>query len=333
MSIVKKAIVFSLAALATTSMAGAAEWKPEKPINLIVPWGAGGATDLVTRIVAGALEGPLGQKVVVINQPGASGAIGSKAAMDAEPDGYTWTAGAAKDLGTYAITGRLDTKIQDWNLFLSVANVNMISVNPNSGFEDMGQFLEALKGEKRIAVGTSGVNSAGHSAMEGIIGAAGGAYKHVSYEGGAKAVLSTVSGETQVSSQLISEQLEMVRGKRLVPLAALTTEPVELPGVGVVPPITNWLPNFKPSPIHFGIFVPKGVPADVIETLEKIWASDIANSEALKSYADSKGAALTVMSGEEAQAAVAPSIQINAWQLFDSGQGNVSPETIGITRP
>ena len=86
-------------------------WKPDKPVTIIVPWAAGGSTDQVTRLAAAEIEKALDQKVVVINQPGASGSIGTKNALAAAADGYTWTAGAAKDIGTYAVSGLLDTKL------------------------------------------------------------------------------------------------------------------------------------------------------------------------------------------------------------------------------
>nr|MCU0923316.1 tripartite tricarboxylate transporter substrate-binding protein [Burkholderiaceae bacterium] len=72
-------------------------------MTIIVPWAAGGATDQVTRLAASELEADLGQRIVVVNQPGGAGSIGTKAAMDAPKDGYTWTAGAAKQLGTYPV--------------------------------------------------------------------------------------------------------------------------------------------------------------------------------------------------------------------------------------
>src|SRR5882672_8328895 len=105
-----------------------ATWKPTKPITIIVPWAAGGSTDQVTRVTAAEIEKALGQKVVIVNQPGASGSIGTKNALEAPKDGYTWTAGAAQDLGTYAVLGMLDTKITDWNLYLNVANVPTVGV-------------------------------------------------------------------------------------------------------------------------------------------------------------------------------------------------------------
>ena len=74
----------ALLAVAATAQA---QWKPTKPINIIVPWAAGGATDQVTRVAAGELEAALGAKIVVINQPGAAGSIGTMNAMNAPRDG------------------------------------------------------------------------------------------------------------------------------------------------------------------------------------------------------------------------------------------------------
>ena len=77
-----------------------------------MPWAAGGSTDQITRVTAAELEKALGQTIVIVNQPGASGSIGTKSALDAPKDGYTWTAGAAQDLGTYQTLGSLNTEHQ-----------------------------------------------------------------------------------------------------------------------------------------------------------------------------------------------------------------------------
>src|ERR1700712_5350224 len=128
--------IAAVVALGATVPAAAQNWKPTHPINLIVPWAAGGSTDQVTRVTAAELEKALGQTIVIVNQPGASGAIGTKSALDAAKDGYTWTAGAAQDLGTYQTPGSLQTKTGDWNLFLSVANIQVISVNPSTPYQN-----------------------------------------------------------------------------------------------------------------------------------------------------------------------------------------------------
>ena len=92
--------IAALLALTGATATFAQQWKPTKPITIIVPWAAGGSTDQVTRVTASEIEKALGQKVIVVNQPGASGSIGTKNTLEAAKDGYTWTAGAAQDLGT-----------------------------------------------------------------------------------------------------------------------------------------------------------------------------------------------------------------------------------------
>ena len=142
----KRTMVWTLAALALAAMGSAqAQWKPTKPINIIVPWAAGGATDQVTRVAAGELEEALGAKIVVINQPGASGSIGTMNALSAPRDGYTWTAGAPKQLGTYPVLGLAQTKLDDFHLFVSVTQVPIVSVNPSSPYKDFGQLLDAFE--------------------------------------------------------------------------------------------------------------------------------------------------------------------------------------------
>lgn len=330
-----KRILWAAAALALlASPAAAQNWKPSKPINIIVPWAAGGSTDQVIRVTAGELEQALGQKVVVVNQPGASGSIGTRNALEAAKDGYTWTSGAAQDLGSYPVLGMLDTKITDWHLFLTVANVSTVGVNAATPYQNLQQLLDAMKAKPgEITVATAGQTSGGHNAMELIARAAGVKYRHVTYDGGNPAVVATVAGETQVTTQLTVEQAEMIRAKRIRPLAVVSNKAVELEGYGSIPPITQWLPNANPPTNYFGIFIPKGVPNEVIATLEKIWADQIAKSAALSKYAKDRGALFAPASGAEAQKLAFPAIQANSWLMFDAGKAKVSPDTVGIPRP
>ena len=321
-----------LAASAGTALAQ--NWKPTRPINLIVPWAPGGSTDQITRVTAAELEKVLGQTIVVVNQPGASGSIGTKSAWDAPRDGYTWTAGAAQDLGTYQTLGTLNAGIKDWHLFLTVANIQVIGVNPNTPYQNAKQLLDAMKAKPgAIPVATAGVTSAGHNAMELISKATGVTYRHVTYDGGNPAVVATVAGEAEVTTQLAVEQADMIRGKRLRPLATVSDKALELEGYGSIPPLSATLPGFTAPANYFGIFIPKGVPDDVVKTVEKIWAENIAKSEAIKKYATSRGALFAPAAEEAAQKAVFPAVQANAWLLFNGGKAKVSPDTVGIPKP
>src|SRR6476659_8105319 len=191
------------AALAIAAPAMAQNWKPTRPINLIVPWAAGGSTAQGTRVAAAELQKATGQTIVIVNQPGAAGAIGTKSALDAPKDGYTWTAGAAQDLGAYQALGSVNTSIKDWHLFLNVANIQVIGVNPQTPYQNAKQLLDAMKAKPgQVSVATAGVTSAGHNAMELISKVTGVKYRHVTYDGGNPAVVATVAGEAEVTTQL-----------------------------------------------------------------------------------------------------------------------------------
>ena len=169
--------------------------------------------------------------------------------------------------------------------------------------------------------------------MEAIARATGVTYRHVTYDGGNPAVVATVSGETDLTTQLAVEQAEMIRGKRIRPLATVSDRPLEIEGFGVIEPISKMIPGFKSPANYFGVFIPKGVPAEVIATVEKIWAANIVNNEALKKYAANRGALFAPSSGEAAQAAAFPAVQANAWLLHSGGKTKVSPDTVGIAKP
>lgn len=312
----------------------AQDWRPDSPITIVVPWGAGGATDQVSRVTAGVLEEALGQKVVVVNTPGASGSIGKKQVMDGRHDGYTWAAGAPKQLGTYKVLGMWDTWVDDWILYTTVTNVPLVSVNPDSPYKTMTDLLEAMK-KSDIAVATAGAGSSGHAAIEALKGATGIRYKHVTYDGGNPAVVATVAGEALVTTQLASEQSQMVRAKRLRPLAVLADTPLEIEGFGTIPSIKDFVQAKLPVlATSFGIFVPRqGTPPEVIAAFDKIWATTIPQSKALRQYALSQGALFTPASGKAAQDQVWPQIQADAWSFQAAGRAKVSPESLNIPRP
>lgn len=330
------ATLTTCAVVALTGSASAQNypWKPEKPITLIVPWAAGGSTDQVSRVVAAEIEKTLGQKVVVVNQGGASGSIGTRNVLQAAPDGYTWAAGGAKDLGTYAVSGMLDTKIADWRLYVHVINVSVLSVNNDTPYKTPQDVVAAMKAKPgQVSVGSAGVNSSGHTAIEAFTKALGVTYKHVTYDGGNPAVISTVSGETEITTQLAVEQASMLRGKRLRPLAVLSDQPLELEGVGTIPPITSTISGYKPDANYFGIFVPKNVPPAVLQTLDMVWKDVIMKSEALKKYATANGAIAAPAYGDEALKVAMPAIQSTAWGLHEGGKSKVAPDTVGIPKP
>lgn len=311
-------------------------WQPDRPINIIVPWSAGGSTDQVTRVVAPILEQALGTEVVVVNQPGASGSIGTKAALDAERDGYTWTANAIANNATYAISGLVeDTSIEDYRIYLHVANVPLVSVNAKTGFQDFPSLLEAMA-TGRVTVGTAGVNSSGGMALAAIREAAGkdlAGAQMVTYDGGNPAVIAAASGEVQATTQLAVEQTEMIKAGQLRALAVLSDTALEVDGIDPVPPITDFIPDFHVAADYFGVFIPVGAPAEVYETMDRVWQDHVMNSAALKAYATERGAVFAPSYGADALALAMPVVIAEACARVTRGEAVLAPAEIGIDCP
>ena len=232
------------------------------------------------------------------------------------------------------MTGALDTHLKDWELFLATVNYTVLSVHPDSKFQSVDAIAKAMNADaSSVTIATGGINSAGGASAEALKAAAGGDYKMVTYDGGNPAVLSTVAGETALTTQLITEQYEMIRAKRLRPLAVMAQEPLTVKGYGEIPPVTNFVKDMAVGAIYFGIWAPKGIPADVVATMNKVWSTAIKNSKALAAYADKKGVVVNVSWGEAAQKKVWKSVQVNAWLLQAGGKAAVSPDTVGIPKP
>ncbi len=237
-------------------------------------------------------------------------------------------------MGAYTVKDLLDTTWDDWELFLNVANVSVVAVNVDSPYQDFGQLIDAMKAKPgQIAVATAGQLSAGHNAMQAIVKYTGVSYKHVTYDGGNPAVIATVAGEAEVTTQLAVEEADMLRGGKLRALAVLSDQALQLEGYGEIPPITNWVKKFKSAPNYFGIWVPADAPKEVIEAFGKIWDTTIKDSAKLKEYAAQRGAVFAPAWGKEAKKVAMPYLQIIAWNYFDGGTATVSPDTIGIPRP
>jgi len=336
----KFTILLVLLLAASFAFAGGAKegkelpWNPTKPIQVIVPWSAGGSTDQVTRVCAGVLEDHLGQKIVVVNQPGASGSVGTKGAWDAPHDGYTWASGAAADLGIYKLLDFFDTTWDDWELFLNVANVTVVSVNPDTPYQTFDDLLKAFKDNPgKITVATAGQASAGANAMDAIKKYTGIDFKHVTYDGGNPAVIACVAGETEVVTQLAVEEEDMLRGGKLRALAVLAETDLNIEGYDkTIPSINNWIKKLVSSPNYFGIWIPKDAPKEVIETFGILWETVIKDNPVIAEYAASRGAVFDPSWGKAAKKKGFPFLQEYAWIKYDAKKTVMSPEDIGIPR-
>jgi tripartite-type tricarboxylate transporter receptor subunit TctC len=207
----------------------------------------------------------------------------------------------------------------------------VVSVPTDSEFQDFGQLLEALKTRgQEITVATAGITSSGGTAIAALGQAGDFEYNMITYDGGGPAAIATAAGEAMVTTQLAVEQTELIRGGKLRALAVLSDQPLAIEGVDPIPPITNWLPDMPLAPDYFGIFIPAGVPDEVVATVDRIWAERVANSEELKTYAETFGAVFAPSHGAEARARAMPVVILEACSAVERGEAVNDPSTIGI---
>ncbi len=311
----------------------AAAWKPVRPVTVIVPWPAGGSTDMTARILASQMERFLGQRIVIVNTPGGGGSIGMKEAWDRPRDGYTWAANSSTAVISYAVLGQLDVTHRDWLYFYVLYAPNVIAVPSNSPYRTVMDLAEAMRARPgAVRVSSAGAGSSGHLGAETFRVAAGATYRHVAYAGGAPAVIAAVQGEVEAVMQLSMEVAEMLRAGRLRALAVMSSTPLTIEGYGVIPAITQAFPNFPETGSYFGLMIPKDTPGEIVSAIEAAFRP-AAEAPAVRLFARQNGVVAVSLTGRRALEVTEQKARRVAWLLFDAGLARRSPAELGIPRP
>jgi tripartite-type tricarboxylate transporter receptor subunit TctC len=333
-SLIMMCSILSLGLLtAGEDLAAQTKWKPTHPIQIIVPWPAGGASDTTGRMIAGQMESTLGQRMVIVNTPGGAGAIGTKEVWDRPHDGYTLTANATAGFVSYAMLGRMEQTHRDWVYFLPMYTPNVIAVKNDSPLKSVEDLIAAMKARPgAVTVATAGVGSSGYFFIEQFKVAAGVNYRHVPYAGGAPAVIAVASGEAEMVPQLSIEVAELLRSGKLRALAVSSKDPLEIEGYGVISSVTKAVPKFEDYGSYFGLMAPRDLPKDVLATLEDAFQKAAA-TKAVKDYAKIKGGIAISISGEKAAELTERLARKEAWILSDAGVATKSPADFKIPKP
>ncbi len=262
------AVVATLLALGAIGDVGAADY-PTRPVRWIVPYPAGGATDIVARIIGQALSERLGQTFVIENKPGAGNNIGTEAVVHAAPDGYTVLLVNPANAINATLYPKLSFNFIRDTLpvagFMRVPNV--MEVNPAVPANTVAEFIAYAKANPgKINWATSGNGTSVHLSGELFKMMTGANMTHVPYRGSAPALTDMISGQVQVMFDNMPPSLPHIRAGKLRALGVTTAQrSAALPDV---PTVVETVPGYEAS-AFFGMAVPKGTPADVIEKLNK----------------------------------------------------------------
>lgn len=245
---------------------------PDRPVTLIIPYSPGGGTDILGRIVAQKLSEDWGQPVVVENRDGASGLVGAKTAMQADPDGYTLVMGSTGTLMSVATDAGIgandefDVNPQLEPITMIAAPPYLLVVNPSLGVSSVEELIAKSKEDpSSTRFGSSGVGAASHLTGALFNEIAGTDMLHVPYKGTGAAVTDLLSGEITLMFGPAPTLLPHVEDGTLTALAVTTAKPSGLfPDYPTVD--AAGVPGFE-SVGWFGLFAPSGTPADLIEKI------------------------------------------------------------------
>jgi len=273
----------ALAALLTVCVSGAwAQAYPTKPIRLVVPFPAGGTTDILAREVGQRLSMTLGQPVVIDNRPGAAGNIGADLVAKSAPDGYTLLMGT---VGTHAINASLYAKmpydhVKDFAPVILVAGVpNVLEVNPALPVNSVADLIKLAKAKPgQINFASSGSGTSIHLSGELFKTMAGVDMTHIPYKGSAPAITDLIGGQVQVMFDNLPSSLQFIKAGKLRAIAVTSAK--RAPALPDVPTIAeSGLPGFEASS-WFGIVAPAGTPPAIIARINNDVDQWLQSSEA-----------------------------------------------------
>ncbi len=300
----KTALMAGAIALGLGATAAVAEY-PERPINMIIPYGAGGATDISARTIAEPLGEAVGGPLVMANVTGAGGATGSVAVQNAKADGYTMLfARVGSHSVNPAMKATLPYTLDDFR-FVTVYEINPVAcaVNPNSGINSMDDLIAKVR-EGGVTYSSSGVGSLLHLAGAMVLREFGIAdpnteATHIPLKGGGEAATAVLAGTATFICTNSSALANFVANDQLKVLMVTTAEPVE----GFDAPTSTDLgkPNLQKLVGWTGIAGPAGLPDDV-SAKWGTWMAEATQDAGFREKMASFGSVIVQMNPEEANA-------------------------------
>lgn len=327
-----KIFLLSLALALLSSVSFAAY--PEKEIQGTIQWGAGGATDVVSRAIAPLAEAYLGKKIVLVNRPGATGVIGMTYVYNQPADGYNLLFGA-ENPSMYKVLGLAEIDYSDFEPIIIIGAVpNVTVVKADSKYKTFKEFLEDAKANPgKIKIAATGVGGAPYVVCSIMKVVSGVEFNMVEFPGEGPGLTALLGGHVEAMPSGIAPAAEFLRAKMLRGLMVFDKK--RLAAFPDIPAITEIYPEYdKYTPYYpwYGVFVKKGTPKEIIDKLTDAFkkAFDDPKFQEFLAKRDTIPLGLT---GKEAKEFLDKQRSVASWLLWQAGAAKKSPEEFGIPKP
>lgn len=323
-------------AAATPEAAPEAELEyPVRPINNIIPFGAGGGTDVWNRALMDAMGTIMGQTIVSSNMTGGSaGSIGVNYVWEANHDGYTLCGTSETPLTIPVMTG-LEQTSKDWHIYIAAGSPGVLCINKNAGVDKLEDVVTALEAEPE-SVSIAGTTGGLWFALAKLFDSYGNVpFKWLSYDGSSTAIKACVSNEATCVVASAGEVVDYVRAGDLIPLCVMNTESWEFPGYGELIPVTDVVPalaQYLPLSQFLGFMVPADTDPAILSYLDEVFLKAM-ETDTIKQFAEDNVCQIYGYVGEEAAEYAAGLESKLCWVLYDMGQTTYSPDEFGIAKP
>ncbi|MBF6616415.1 MAG: tripartite tricarboxylate transporter substrate binding protein [Candidimonas sp.] len=268
MNLLRKTLIALAAAplIASSAIAGS---YPDRPVNLVVPFAAGGPTDTIARIVASSFEAQSGQPFVVENRGGAGSTIGTAHVATSNPDGYKllWGSSSAMVIAPHLYTTlQYDPLTSFERIGMVAATPYVLLVNADSPYKTYDELVQAAKKDKDgLTYSSPGAGTSLHLTIELMASESGFSALHIPYRGGAPAMTALLAKDVDFLVDVPSAALPQVAAGKARALAV--TSPERLPQLPDVPTLREeGLAGFQ-SQAWFALFAPKGTPQEALDKL------------------------------------------------------------------
>lgn len=265
-----------------TGQASAQDW-PQRPLRMLVGFGAGGGTDILARIVAPAMGTALGQPVVIENRPGAGGSIAANQVAKSAPDGYTaFLLNNGHAVSAVMIRSLPFHPVEDFQAVSMVATMPLVILaGPRAGFGSLQGLIDVARlNPGKLNLASVGIGSTQHFAAELFFNSAGIRVVHVPYKGTPNAVAATISNETQLLVETVGSVIGQIKGQAVQALAV--TSATRFPGLPNVPTaVEAGLPGYDVTTWYALVF-PAKTPAAIVEKTRAALRTALAREDVRK---------------------------------------------------